>query len=350
MTVTMPSRITGGVDTHLDSNVVAALDERGGLLGVENFDTTPAGYTDALNWLRSFGEVELVGVEGTGSYGAGFTRHLHRHQVAVVEVDRPNRQRRRRRGKSDPQDAIAAARAAQSGDSAGAAKTRDGNVEAMRVLRVVRWSARRARTQALNQMRSLISTAPDEIRSELRDLNVHRLLEHASSYRPGGRRDVHALTRYALRSLARRAIALEVDVADIDQILTTLVAETAPELVAITGVGTDVASALLVAAGDNPERLRNEATFAHLCGVAPLDASSGKNQHHRLNRGGDRQANSALWHIVITRMVCDERTRTYIARRQAEGRSKKEAMRCLKRYIAREIFNHLPRQPTLDSP
>ena len=200
-------------------------------------------------------------------------------------------------------------------------------------------------------MRSLISTAPDEIRSELRDLNAHRMLQRAASYRPGQRRHVNALTRYTLRTLARRAIALEHEVTEIDKILTTLAADTAPELVAINGVGTDVATALLVAAGDNPERLRSEATFAHLCGVAPIDASSGKNERHRLNRGGDRQANSALWHIVITRMVCDEHTRTYIARRMAQGRTKKEAIRCLKRYIAREIYQQLPRrQLTLDNP
>ena len=349
--MTMPARITGGVDTHLDIHVAAALDERGGLCGVESFDTTPDGYRHLLAWLGGFGVVELVGVEGTGSYGAGLTRFLHANDVAVVEVDRPNRQRRRRRGKSDPQDAITAARAAQSGDSCGLAKTRTGNVETMRVLRLARLSARKARTQALNQMRSIISTAPDEIRSELRHLNVYRLLERAGSYRSGQRRDVSSGTKFVLRTLARRAIALEAEITEIDTILKALVADTAPELAAINGVGTDVASALLVAAGDNPERLRSEATFAHLCGVSPIDASSGKHERHRLNRGGDRQANSALWHIVITRIVCDHRTRAYIARRIDEGLTKKEAVRCLKRYIAREIYQQLPRrQLVLDNP
>jgi transposase len=268
-----------------------------------------------------------------------------------VEVDRPNRQRRRKRGKSDPQDAITAARAAQSGDALGAAKTRDGNVEAMRVLRIARHSARKARTQALNQMRSIISTAPDEIRAELRDLNVHRLLERTRAYRPGTGLDVHTVTKRTLRVLARRATALEDEITDIDAALTVLVAETAAELVARPGIGTDTASALLVAAGDNPDRLRNEATFAHLCGASPIDASSGTHQRHRLNRGGDRQANSALWKIVLTRMVCDPRTRDYIDRRMKDGRTKKEAIRCLKRYIAREVYNHLPRtQLALDAP
>jgi transposase len=348
---TLPLRITAGVDTHLDVHVVAALDERGALLGVESFETTVEGYRRTLVWLREFGTVELVGVEGTGSYGAGLTRHLLAEGIAVVEVDRPNRQRRRKRGKSDPQDAITAARAAQSGDALGAAKTRDGNVEAMRVLRIARHSARKARTQALNQMRSIISTAPDEIRTELRDLNVYRLLERARGYRPGPGLDVHTVTKRTLRTLARRATALEDEITDIDAALTVLVAETAPELVARPGVGTDTASALLVAAGDNPDRLRNEATFAHLCGASPIDASSGTQQRHRLNRGGDRQANSALWKIVLTRMVCDPRTRHYIDRRMNDGRTKKEAIRCLKRYIAREVYNHLPRQQlALDGP
>jgi transposase len=325
---TLPPRITAGVDTHLDVHVVAALDELGALLGVESFETTTRGYRRALRWLRRFGHVELVGVEGTGSYGAGLTRHLLGEGIAVVEVDRPNRQRRRRRGKSDPQDAIAAARAAQSGDALGAAKTRDGNVEAMRVLRVARTSARKARTQALNQMRSIISTAPEAIRAELRALNVYRLVERASAYRPAKSNDLEAVTKRTLRMLARRAAALEDEVEQIDATLKTL-----------------------VAAGDNPERLRSEATFAHLCGASPIDASSGKQQRHRLNRGGDRQANSALWKIVLTRMVCDPRTRTYIDRRMSEGVTKKEAVRCLKRYVAREIYNHLPRpQLALDTP
>jgi transposase len=352
MTVTTLARsIVGGVDTHLDVHVAAALDDRGTLLGVESFATTETGYKQLLAWLNDFGPVELVGIEGTGSYGAGLTRHLQAEKVKVVEVDRPNRQRRRRKGKSDPQDAISAARAALSGDAAGEAKTRDGNVESMRVLRVARISARKARTQALNQMRNLVSTAPDPIRSELRDLSVFHLLERASTYRPATKRDVVSLTKLSLRTLARRALALEEEISDIDTILKALVKETAPALVATLGVGTDAASALLVAAGDNPGRLRNEAAFAHLCGASPLDASSGKNERHRLNRSGDRQANSALWHIVLTRMVYDPRTNAYIDRRTKEGLTKKEAVRCLKRYVAREVFNLLPNEKLgLDSP
>jgi len=352
MTVTNLARsITGGVDTHLDVHVAAALDERGALLGVESFPTTGDGYKKLLGWLSEFGPVELVGVEGTGSYGAGLTRYLQAERVRVVEVDRPNRQRRRRKGKSDPEDAITAARAALSGDASGEAKSRDGNVESMRVLRVARASARKARTQALNQMRGLVSTAPEAIRDELRGLNVLHLLERASAYRPGAKRDVVSLTKFALRMLARRAITLGEEISEIDTLLKPLVNETAPQLVGALGIGTDAASALLVSAGDNPERLRNEAAFAHLCGVSPIEASSGKQTRHRLNRSGDRQANSALWHIVITRMVYDPRTTEYIDRRTKEGLTKKEAMRCLKRYVAREVFSLLPHDKLgLDSP
>jgi transposase len=221
----------------------------------------------------------------------------------------------------------------------------------MRVMRVARASARKARTQALNQMRSLISTGPEPVRAELRGLNVYRMLERSSGYRPGTKRDLVSITKMTLRMLARRAITLGEEIKELDSILKPLVQETAPALVASSGIGTDVASTLLVAAGDNPERLCNEASFAHLCGTTPIDASRGKQERHRLNRSGDRHANSALWHIVITRMVSDPRTREYIGRRMKEGLTKKEAVRCLKRYVAREVYNLLPHeQLALDSP
>jgi transposase len=346
----MTDRITGGVDTHLDVHVAAALDQRGALLGTHSFPATSSGYRRLLRWLQSFGAVELVGVEGTGSYGAGLTRHLLGHGVRVVEVDRPNRQNRRRRGKSDTVDAVAAARAAQSGDATGAAKTRDGNVEMMRVLRLVKLSARRGRTVALNQMRAIIATGPEELRDRFRDQSATKLVAEAAGLRPNGRSDVLGATKIALRHLARRAQVFQAEIDDINTSLEPLVADTAPELLACEGVGTDVASALLVAAGDNPQRLRSERAFAKLCGVAPMDASSGKQQRHRLSRAGDRQANSALWRIVMTRIVYDPRTKTYINRRMKEGLTKREAMRCLKRYVAREIYANLPRPSLVDSP
>jgi transposase len=341
---TMP-RITAGVDTHIDAHVVAALDSIGGLLGVESFTADAAGYRAALVWLESLGEIGRVGIEGTGSYGAGLTRFLLDHEVEVVEVDRPKRQLRRRQGKSDPIDAVAAARAALSGEAAGQAKTRDGAVEAIRVLRIARCSARKDRTEAINQMRSIVTTAPEELRAELRALPLGKLLARTSAFRPGPSRDATNATKLALRVLARRVQALQAELCLLDAELRQLVAATAPELVARPGVGTDTAGALLVAVGDNPDRLRNERTFARLCGVAPLDASSGKQERHRLNRGGDRQANAALWRIVLVRLSSDAATRDYLERRVKDGKTKKEAIRCLKRYVARELYQLLPITP-----
>ena len=278
------------------------------------------------------------------SYGAGLTRHLSRRRSHSGRGGPAEPAASPPAGKTDPQDAINAARAAQSGDAAGAAKTQDGNVEAMRVLRVARGSARTARTQALNQMRQLISTAPERSSSRLRDL-----------HRPAARAAPRALPTRRQRRCHRGHEAGAADPGppgprargrDRPSSTPSSAARRRdrPGAGRRLGVGTDSAGALLVAAGDNPERLRNEATFAQLCGVAPIDASSGKQQRHRLNRGGDRQANSALWHIVITRMVNDPDTRDYIERRDTEGRTKKEAFRCLKRYIAREVFPLLPHE------
>jgi transposase len=344
----MGTQITGGVDTHLDVHVAAVLDDRGGLLATASFATTPAGYAELAEWFMSFGEIVVVGVEGTGSYGAGLTRHLHGRGVKVVEVDRPNRQRRRRAGKSDTHDAVNAARAAFAGDALGEPKTRDGNVEAIRVLRLARTSARRDRTRALNQMRALVATAPDELRSQLRALTISKLVRTAAGFRPARRADVGNANRLALKTLARRVLELDDEVAALDAVLTPLVAETAPEMIKRVGVGTDTAGALLVAAGENTNRIRNERSFARLCGAAPLDASSGKQQRHRLSRSGDRQANSALWRIVITRLSYDPATRHYLQRRCSEGKTKSEAIRCLKRYIARELYACLPQQRLLD--
>jgi transposase len=268
--------VAGGVDTHLDTHMAAALDGVGGELGTRQFPTTPAGYRALLGWLASFGTVARVGVEGSGSYGAGVARYLSDQGVEVVEVDRPNRQNRRRRGKSDPVDAVSAARAALSGDASGLAKARNGAVEAIRVLRVARCSARHDRTEALNQMRSLVSTAPDELREQLRDLTAAQLIERAASVRPGSDMTVVSATKTALRELARRARYLGEQMERLTAQLGPLVVTTAPALVARQGVGTDTAAALLVAAGDNPERLRHEASFAHLCGASPIERVVGE--------------------------------------------------------------------------
>ncbi len=335
--------ITGGVDTHLDVHVAAAVDANGGVLGVESFVTTPAGYGELCSWLETFGTPARVGVEGTGAYGAGLARHLRGRGLVVIEVDRPNRQERRRNGKSDELDAIEAARAALSGRASGIAKSADGDVEAIRALLVARRSGRNVRVKYLNQIRHLGFTAPDELREQFRAVPVDHLAATAAALRPRVDGDsVTYATKLAIATLGRRVLALDADGKRLDQALDTLVRRRAPRLLEVYGVGTHTAAILLVTAGDNPHRLRDEAAFAHLCGVAPLPASSGKSrQRFRLNPGGNRQANHALWRIVFTRMSGDERTRKYVARRLAEGRTTREIMRSLKRYVARELYPHL---------
>ena len=336
--------VIGGVDTHLDVHVAAALDQIGGLVGVESFPATPAGYRELYEWMSGFGPVARVGVEGTGAYGAGLARFLQRQGVEVIEVDRPNRQARRQQGKSDPADAVEAARAAHNGRARGLAKARNGNVEAIRSLVVAKRSARNVRIKTLNQIRQLSFTAPDELRERLRGLATVPLTVEAASLRPraGGDTVVHA-TKLALQVLGRRVLSLDAEVARLDEALGELVAATAPDLLELFGVGVDTAAALLAAAGDNPERLRSEAAWAHLCGVAPIKASSGKVTRYRLDRGGNRQANAALWRIVMVRMTHHPATRAYVERRTKEGRSRLEITRVLKRYVAREVYKYLPR-------
>jgi len=341
LTIVETRAVTGGVDTHADMHVAAALDPIGGLLGVAEFPATPAGYTGLLGWLGGFGTVHLVGVEGTGSYGAGLARHIAAAGVRVVEVDRCDRQDRRRQGKSDPLDAVSAARAALSGRALGAPKGRDGPVEAIRALMVTKRSARSERTQTINQARALILTGPDELRTRFARHTPAALVAELASLRPRAGDVAGYATRIALRELARRAEFLDGQLARLDALIVPLVTTHAPGLLAPYGIGPDTAALLLVAAGDQPARLRSEAAWAHLCAVAPIPASSGKISRHRLNPGGDRNANHALWRIVITRMSAHPATRAYVDRRSKEGLSKKEIIRCLKRYVAREVYPHL---------
>ena len=334
--------ITGGVDTHADAHVAAALDNIGGLLGTESFPTTPAGYVRLLGWLQSFGTVALVGVEGTGSYGAGLARYLAAAGIDVVEVDRSDRQDRRRAGKSDPLDAESAARAALSGKAKGAPRGRDGTVEAIRTLLVAKRSARGERTRSVNQARALVVTGPDDLRARFERHSTDALAAELASLRPRPGEIVGYATRVALRELGRRAEFLAAQIDDLDELIGALVTGHAPGLLSVYGVGPHVAAILLVAAGDHPERLRCEAAWAHLCGVAPIPASSGKTSNRfRLNPGGDRQANHALWRIVLPRMKSHQPTQVYVERRLKEGLSKMEIIRCLKRYVAREVYPHL---------
>src|SRR5690349_2548460 len=333
--------VTGRVDTHADIHVAAALDPVGGLLGVQEFPATPAGYARLLDWLGGFGTVCLVGIEGTGSYGAGLSRHVTGAGVRVVEVDRSDRQDRRRQGKSDPLDAVSAARAAQSGRARGAPKGRDGTVEAVRALMVAKRSARSERTQTINQARALVLTGPADLRTRFAQHTVAALVAQTAALRPRPGDVVGYATRVALRELGRRAQFPGSQLGRPGALILPLVAGHTPGLLALYGIGPDTAALLLIAAGDHPERLRSEAAWAHLCAAAPIPASSGKVTRHRLNPGGDREANHALWRIVITRMSSHPPTRAYVERRSKEGLSKKEIIRCLKRYVAREVYPHL---------
>jgi transposase len=335
--------ITLGADTHKDIHVAVALDGLGRRLGTLSVPAIPAGYENLVNWARGFGPLERAGVEGTGSFGAGLTRFLQEAEgTKVFEVIRPKRRDQYRSGKSDPIDAEAAARSVLAGTAIGQPKDADGEVEMIRTLRITRRSALKARAQAANQIQALLVTAPEGLKSELCELSTARLIEKASRLRPGATlSDVEAATKFALRSVARRYQHLSKEISELDEQLDRLVSEVAPQLVAVEGIGTDTAASLLIAAGDNPERLKNEAAFAHLCGAAPIPASSGKTVRHRLNRHGDRDANRALYVIAICRMSRDKRTRAYVERRTKEGKSKKEIIRCLKRYIAREVYRIL---------
>ncbi len=333
--------VIGGIDTHKDTHVAAALSELGALLGTATFPTTSAGYAQLLCWLQGFGPVMSVGIEGSGSYGAGLCRFLQRTGIVVREVPRPKRQWRRRHGKSDPRDAEAAARAVLAGEALSTPQHRDGIVEAIRLLRVARRSALKARTQTTNQLRAVLETAPAELRESLRGLSPRALVTTARRWRPGSPTTPLAAARLTLHVLAERWTALSAELKELDGQLAPLLAAAAPRLLGTHGVGPDTAAALLIAAGDNPDRLATEASFAALCGVSPVDASSGRQHRHRLNRGGNREANRALWVIVLARMASENRTRDYVARRTQQGLSKKEIIRCLKRYVAREIYRLL---------
>ena len=334
--------VIGGVDTHKDVHVAAVVDERGKILDTAEFETTIRGYRSLLEWMLGFGELANVGVEGTGTYGAGLSRHLANEGIEVVEVNRPNRTMRRRRGKSDTVDAEAAARAALNGEATVCPKTQSGIVESIRALRVAFTSARNSRTRVALQIRDLVLTAPAQLRDDLGALNTKARVARCARFRlAGDPADPTEGTRLALRTLARRYEFLSKEMSGLHETLDLLTAQANPALRGAKGVGVDAAAILLVAAGDNPERLRSESAFAAMCGVSPVEASSGKIVRHRLNRSGNRQANHALWRIATNRMTYDDATKTYVARRRAEGKTQRDAVRCLKRYVARQIYRLL---------
>jgi transposase len=324
--------VTLGVDTHKDLHVAVTLDQVGRRLGVASFGTDDAHHPGLWAWASDFGPITQAGVEGTGSYGYRLAQFLTGSGVQVFEVNRPNRITRRRRGKSDPVDAEAAARAVLAGDATATPKNRSGPAGQLRALLVARRSAIKARTQTEQQLRSLILELDDDQRARI---DRRRIVELTSACAALAGTDG---TSIALGALARRWQHLDQEIRDNDQDVTTIVKRVVPGLLARPGIGPVCAAQLLVTAGDNPDRLHSQAAFAALCGVSPVEHSSGKTQRHRLNRGGDRAANSALWIIANNRLMHDPQTRAYAARRTATGASRKEILRLLKRYIARQVF------------
>jgi transposase len=355
MSMTNPTTpVIGGVDTHKHTHYAAAIDDQGRLLGHREFSATARGYRELLEWFRSHGQIVTIGVEGTGNFGAALTRHLSASGERVLEVNKPNRQARHMEGKSDRLDAEQIARAVLAKTGTATPKSKSGPVEVIRILRAARSSAIRARTQAFNLLFHTMVSGPSEVRDGLVDLTKRTLVNRCLALEPETEallelidepeEMVLAGVKLTLRDLARRWKVLDAEVKELSCQIKALVEHVAPDLVELFGVSAELAGQFLVTVGDNPERIRNEAAFAKLCGVSPKPASSGRtNGRHRLNRGGDRAANSALYIVTIVRLRHHEATRDYVARRTAEGLSKREIMRCLKRYIAREVFAALPR-------
>jgi transposase len=345
--------VIGGVDTHKHTHHAAVIDSNGQLLGDREFGTDASGQGELLAWLGSHGPIAAVGVEGTGFYGAALTGHLTSAGVRVVEVNRPSRAARRANGKSDRLDAEQAARAVLAMTATAIPKSKSGPVEVIRMLRVTRSSAVKARTQAFLTLHGIMIGSPSPLRDDLVKLSKRTLVKQCAGLRPETEdlleladepeRLQFAAANRTLRDLAVRWLTLDAEVKALDRQIKAIVERAAPKLVAMFGVGVELAGQFLVTAGDNPERIRNESAFAKLCGVAPQPASSGRTTgRHRLSRSGDRAANSALYIIAITRLRHHEPTRTYLARRTAEGLTRREIVRCLKRYIAREVFAALP--------
>jgi transposase len=327
-----------GVDTHKQAHAAAVITVLGALVAVREFPATAAGYRELVAWARGFGTLQRAGVECTGSYGAALARHLRSEGAEVIEVSQPDKAVRRRRGKTDAIDAESAARAVLSGRAAATAKSADGPVEMIRMFKLARASAIKARTQAINQLKAVLVAADPAIREMLAGLSNPVLVRHCAQLDASAPTDACSAAAYTLQLLACRILDLTSQIRDLEQHITGAVTMHKPGLLRLKGVGPDSAAALLISAGDNPGRLHSEASFAALCGASPVEASSGKTSRRRLNRGGDRQANAALYRIAISRLRWDQRTGDYMDRRISEGKTRREVIRCLKRYIAREVY------------
>ena len=344
MRKTDPAEIIIGIDTHKEAHAAVAINGLGVRLGAMTLLASSRGYHEMESWAQSLGPVRAFGIEGTGSYGAGLARFLQERGHNVIEVNRPNRQIRHQHGKNDPLDAENAARAVLSGQARAAPKSGTSSVEMIRHLKVARDTAVKSRTQAMVTLKTIIVNAPAALRESLDGLTGKMtLIRHLAALRPGAMTSPTASAKATLRALARRWLMLDAEIKSHDADLDTLTTACAPTLKEAHGMSTGTAAEMLILVGDNPERIRSEAAFAKLCGACPIPASSGKTSRHRLNRGGHRQANAALYRVVIIRMRSHPPTLDYVRRRTAEGKGKMEIIRCLKRFVAREIFGYLCR-------
>lgn len=328
-----------GVDTHKDFHHVAVMSTLGEALADRQFPTTGAGYTDLMDWVATQGEVLRAGLEGTGSYGAALAKRLQAAGITVIDVIAPDKQERRLRGKTDQIDAYAAARAVLAQRARTVPKTRDGDVEAIRVLHTAKRLVVKQSTETMNQLKAMLVSAPESLREQLHGLSGKPLARACKALRV--RKEDCTVTKYTktvLKSLGNSYLDSKARAEALCKDYTALIQGYAPELLDIYGIGPDVAATLLTVAGENVDRIPDESAFAHLCGTAPIPASSGKTNRYRLNRGGNRQGNAALHRIIVTRLKGHEETRTYLAKTLARGKTKREAMRLLKRYLCRTIY------------
>lgn len=334
-------KIIVGVDTHKHVHVAVAIDSLGVRLGDLVVPADTSGYRQLAEWAETWGDVEVFGVEGTGSYGAGLASYLRRQGHRIVEVNRGDRRARRANGKSDTVDAEAAARAVLNGTATAIPKTADGAAEMMRQVKVARDTAVKARTSAIITLKQLVVNAPADLRESLDGLADKALIDRCAGFRAGAITNPVASVKHALRATARRWLDLDEEIRGHDTVLDELTATTSPTLREGFGIGADTAAEMLIIFGDNPERIRSEAAFAKLCGACPVPASSGMTNRHRLYWGGHRQANAAIYRTVIVRMRHHQPTIDYVKRRTAEGLTKRDIIRCLKRFVAREIYQRV---------
>ncbi|MGX4694453.1 IS110 family transposase [Streptomyces sp. JNUCC 63] len=338
-----------GVGTHKDVHAAAVVTVLGRALGSRSFPATAEGYRQLVVWASSFGMLRRAGIECTGSYGAAPARHLRAEGIEVTEVNQSDKAARRRHGKTDAVDAEAAARAVLSKRATATAKTSDGPVEMLRLFKLAKSSAIKSRTQAINQLKSVLVSADAALRESLAGLTNPHLSARCAELEVPEVAGPAGAARHTLQLPARRIQHLTEEIDNLNKRTAETVEASTPGLLDARGVGPDSAAALLIAAGDNPERLAGEASFAALCGTSPVEASSGKTQRRRLNRGGDRQADAALYRIVLSHLRWDHRTQDYLHRRLAEGKTRREIIRCLKRYVAHEIYRLIvPTGPATD--